>query len=295
MFVIVWIVGSIAVAIYAQRLHRSSFPWLILSLILSPLLAGLLLLASGPAPVEVISSNLMENVFEESHPDEEDSESSLLLEEGDWVSTATVNKLKMELRLNSHPSDYETCFKEIYQYRIEGNKVHVRLMHKESEDYIGIEEEVQDNVIMLSKIKERYDKSKFTLTPFQERIKNLKKEIQWHELKNLNTAFFIMKQHPNIIPNDELRRIIRTEIERIKFGSSQAFKDMIALEATILKENGFYTFKFPKKYTEEQKQVIEKIVNHTIDKYFITYYELQSSDKMIDELNLHLGLKVKVA
>lgn len=48
--VFAWIIISVAVAIYANRLNRSGFGWFFLSLIISPLLTGILLLASGPLP-----------------------------------------------------------------------------------------------------------------------------------------------------------------------------------------------------------------------------------------------------
>ena len=41
---------SVAVAIYAARLNRSFMGWFIWSIIISPFLAGILVLAYGPAP-----------------------------------------------------------------------------------------------------------------------------------------------------------------------------------------------------------------------------------------------------
>ena len=50
MYVFGWFILSVAVAIYADRLNRSFMGWFFWSIIISPFLAGILVLASGPAP-----------------------------------------------------------------------------------------------------------------------------------------------------------------------------------------------------------------------------------------------------
>jgi hypothetical protein len=52
-FFILWLVFAIAVGIAAgRRCHRSGIGWGLLAILISPLLAGLLLLLLGPLPVQ---------------------------------------------------------------------------------------------------------------------------------------------------------------------------------------------------------------------------------------------------
>lgn len=50
MIIVCWIVFSFAIAIFANRYGRSDVGYFLLSLVLSPLLTGILLLALGKTP-----------------------------------------------------------------------------------------------------------------------------------------------------------------------------------------------------------------------------------------------------
>lgn len=52
MWVIIWVVLSIAVAVGASNRGRSAFGWLLFSLLLSPLVSGIALLVVGDPPTE---------------------------------------------------------------------------------------------------------------------------------------------------------------------------------------------------------------------------------------------------
>jgi hypothetical protein len=53
-FLIVWLCGAVLVGILAAKRHRSVFGWVLFSLILSPLLGALFVLALGEAPSLVL-------------------------------------------------------------------------------------------------------------------------------------------------------------------------------------------------------------------------------------------------
>lgn len=62
--VFAWIIISVAVAIHANRLNRSWAGWFFLSILISPLLTIILLLASGPLP-KVEDGSIDSATFEE--------------------------------------------------------------------------------------------------------------------------------------------------------------------------------------------------------------------------------------
>ncbi|MBC7498693.1 hypothetical protein H7170_03565 [Candidatus Gracilibacteria bacterium] len=155
-------------------------------------------------------------------------ELSMVLEDSPegYFSEITLDISNKKYYLYSHSPDYQGVYNSVYEYKIEDNIIYQRLLESKIEHPGEEYYEVRDNVVMENDLHERSRSNEGPLQEFLisnniEIILNLKKRIQWHELNRIRayeTVYFIMSNHPEIFPKDELKRIIRTDIENVKSG-----------------------------------------------------------------------------
>jgi len=121
---------------------------------------------------------------------------------------------------------FDTCqSKSVYEYRLEGTDVLCRLIEDEGEDIdVPKHQDVHDGVVMESELRKRDAESRFHITDVEEKIADLKKEVEWHKMEPLafyGLKYFIISKK---LPQADARRYLRQELERLKTGEELFFK-----------------------------------------------------------------------
>lgn len=149
-----------------------------------------------------------------------DEENSIVVD--DKYDVTTYEILPEAKKFTIESSIKEDCFFNhlTYEYKISSAPVElqIRLLEKSSEPPPD-QYEVRDGVVLESEILK--DKSKGFLKMAQERISELKKEVEWNKVEilgNYEVNLYILSKHPEIISNEEYRKFLRKSIERIKAG-----------------------------------------------------------------------------
>jgi hypothetical protein len=162
---------------------------------------------------------------------EDDNE---FLVDDDGLSHATVDldtdidyrSRKNHFRLDSR---FDTASRDAeYEYKIDGTKVSVRLLHESLED-IGVPKvwEVRDGVLLEADFRERL-KTNMTFSGQEAReaeIADRKRALEWHEMLPTHfngLKYFILWKN---LPRDEGRRYLRQETERLKLGSDRYMEE----------------------------------------------------------------------
>lgn len=132
------------------------------------------------------------------------------------------NHFRLDSRLDIMSRDAE------YEYKIDGTRVSVRLLHESLED-IGLPKvwEVRDGVLLEAELRERL-KTNMTFSgqeAREEESADRKRALEWHEM--LTTYFnglkyFILWKN---LPRDEGRHYLRQEKERLKLGSNRFMEE----------------------------------------------------------------------
>jgi hypothetical protein len=148
-----------------------------------------------------------------------DDENSIVINDEHTTNTfeffPSEKKFKIDVSIND---DYHHNYSTI-EYKISDDPIDLKmrtieLFHR----FIGGEEySIKDGVVLESELK----KNKFN---DQERIDNLKKEVEWSEvsiLGNPEINLYILSKHPEIISKEDYRKFLRQSIERIKLGVSK--------------------------------------------------------------------------
>jgi len=112
---------------------------------------------------------------------------------------------------------YQT--KSLYEYRLEGTDVLCRLIENQYED-IGVpkQNDVRDGVVLESEIRKRDAGKRFRLGSIDDKIGDLKTDVQWHKMASLSwhgLKYFILSKK---LPQADARRYLREELERFKGG-----------------------------------------------------------------------------
>jgi len=159
-----------------------------------------------------------------------DSNEFLIENEDETFFTAELDiGLDYRSKPNYFRTDYrfDTCqTKCLYEYRLEQTDVLCRLIEHQYED-IGVPKhhDVRDGVIMESEIRKRDSESRFHITKVEDRIADLKADIEWHKMDSMSwhgLKYFIISKK---LPQPDARRYLRQELERLKAGEAAFFKE----------------------------------------------------------------------
>jgi len=100
-----------------------------------------------------------------------------------------------------------------------------RLIEDEGEDIdVPKHQDVHDGVVMESELRKRDAESRFHITDVEEKIADLKKDVEWHKMEPLafyGLKYFIISKK---LPQADARRYLRQELERLKTGEELFFK-----------------------------------------------------------------------
>src|SRR2546421_5235696 len=142
-------------------------------------------------------------------------------------------ELDVGLNYRSLPNHFRTDYrydtsrsKSLYEYRLEGTDVLIRLIEDWHED-IGVPKyhDVRDGVVLESELRKRDAERSFHITDVEAEIADLKKNAEWHKMDSLTfhgLKYFIISRK---LPQADARRYLRQELERLKIGTAALLKE----------------------------------------------------------------------
>jgi hypothetical protein len=179
----------------------------------------------------------------------------------------------------------DTCFsKSLYEYRIDGTEVFLRLIEDESED-MGREkqQDVRDGVVQESLIRERSANTKHYMRNPDEKIASLKQQVEWQRLESWGFRgfkyFLLLKK----IPKPEARRFLRQELERLKIGTVAFFKEATKYGLEKGDQLPYYSLRFAEGKPRPSDEEIKKLYD-TTESFGISQSEFEAGGKIIAQL-----------
>jgi hypothetical protein len=137
----------------------------------------------------------------------------------------TANRTKRRLIFSSHTDDWLGSFSSVYEYRLRGSMVEVRLIDDIAKWPGETTEAVRDGVVMEGVVRKVHG-----LYSSEDRLAKLKTDTEWHPLDG-RVRFYVLAQHPEEVSRPELRRAVREEIEGIRRNAERA--------CAVAREHGF--------------------------------------------------------
>ena len=242
-----------------------------------------------------LNENEVKELLKKISGEEEDLDNNtlILVNDEDWYRDIELYENK--IYCDSHPTDYQSSFNSIYEYKIEWIRVYQRLL-EEKVEHIGSGKhyDVKDWIVLESDMRERFKKDVYSIvgSSLDNRIKELKKECKWNEIMFYKTKAFILSRNPKIVSKQEFKRYIRWELERIKLWilKTEEFCKKHNVEFIYNDDYKSYYFKFlDKKITNKRLNDFEEAKIWFLKKIECTEYELNYYDDMVNTLNEYLS------
>lgn len=210
--------------------------------------------------------------------------------------TLYTAQLDIDLNFRKLPNHFRTDYgfdtytaESLYEYRVEGTDVLSRLMTAKSDDIDDQEHyDVRDGVVLESDmLKKAEGRTDYFRTSTEERIANLKKEVEWSKMTPMSwhgLKYFIISKK---LPTPDARRYLRQELERLKVGTAAFFKEAEKY-GLVRDENSLERLKVaeekPTPSAEEFRQL-----NESAEKFGITDLEFSWGKKLCGVLEKLLG------
>jgi hypothetical protein len=152
---------------------------------------------------------------------EDTAEEKLTVEvDVDFDRRTAVNHFRTDSRYLTHYSS------EDYEYRIDGNSVFCRLIEDRHEDAGDPEyQNARDGVVLESAIRERNKDKKWDWFDVNDEINPVKEAVEWHDMTPMfchGLKYFILAKK---LPPPDARRYLRQELERLRTGAAEFFKE----------------------------------------------------------------------
>jgi hypothetical protein len=246
-------------------------------------------LLGPPVPISTGSDGSSEDDADGDDPDE------LILDPGEWYSEIRLNRGQKRYHSYGHTPDCDGIFDSDYEYRIEGTKVFERLLEDQSDHYGIVEFAVKDNVVLEHEIRQHAGDSdgKLGIYNIEDRLKDLREAVQWHELGTCELKFFILSRHPELLPPVDARRLFRQELERLKVGVDALVKKATEAGAVLHEEkDGFYRLCVPNQAEGVSSEKLATVLSEdSLKSYGISFGEFGNSKGLILALQRLLGEK----
>ncbi len=143
-----------------------------------------------------------------------DEDNSIVID--DEFDTTDFSFYPEDKKFKVSQSIKDDCFynNQTFEYKISANPVEIYMRTLESSHEPPLEYSIKDGVVLESELKKKD-------LIFSDRIKNLKKEVEWSKaslLGNYEVNLYILSKHPEIISKEDYRRFLRQSVEKIKVG-----------------------------------------------------------------------------
>ena len=146
-----------------------------------------------------------------------DDENSIMIENDHTDDTFDFFPEEKKFKVSSSIKDDVFYNYSTVEYKISANPVELQMRTTELSHEPPKEWSIKDGVVLESELR----KNKFN---DQERIDNLKKEVEWTKvsiLGNPEVNLYILSKHPEIISKEDYRKFLRQSIERVRLGVSK--------------------------------------------------------------------------
>lgn len=219
-----------------------------------------------------------------------DSESStrLILENGDWYHAVEIVPNMQNLIYSSHPSDYDSIFHTVDEYKIEGDTVLSRTILASVETCGEVQFNIRDNVVLELDIRERHEKNIIKLHSTDEILDRYRKQVEWKPMFRHRIKYLVLSQHPELHSAQKVRKLARLELERIKLGRSRFTDAVQKAGAIIVKDETGSNFNYPDSCPPEVKAAIDQNFG-AIESFGITDYEMREFQRIAKDLADFLG------
>ena len=173
--------------------------------------------------------------------------------------------------------------KSLYEYRINGTEVFVRLIEDEDEDIGGPKRyDVRDGVVQESAIRERCENKSYYVRNPNEKIASLKQQVEWQKLDSWGFRGFKYFLLSKRLAKRDARRFFRQELERLKIGTAGFIRE--AEQYGIEKDdNALGRFRFTEGKPRPTEEEIKKLYAST-ESFGITQSEFESGNRIIAQL-----------
>jgi hypothetical protein len=203
----------------------------VLKVSLGLFLACVYLLARLKSKLKLSTITQTASAHENETPPEVEEDNTFLVDNEDPVRVTIELDVDLHWKpLTNHfrlGTRIDTCFrKSLYEYRIDGTEVFLRLIEDESED-LGRDkqQDVRDGVVQEAAIRERSENKPYYVRNPDELIANLNQEVEWQKLDSWGFRgfkFFLLSRK---LPERDARRFLRQELERLKKGAAGFFRE----------------------------------------------------------------------
>jgi hypothetical protein len=217
-------------------------------------------------------------------------------EKDEWYREIRLNRPIKNYIMYSRTPDYDAQFTDVNEYKFVGTNLLTRTIEDKSE-FPGDEHwDIKDNVVMELDVKTRMEKNRFdSQERIDEKISDLKKQVDWSECKINNIKYFIMFRHDDIFSNFDLKKFMRTELERIKYGYKKLEDEVKSLGGDIENKSiiegtkHFLHITCKENTSEENREILNSILQEDhICAFGISYYEFLEVNSLIKELENYL-------
>ena len=143
-----------------------------------------------------------------------DEDNSIVID--DEFDTTDFSFYPEDKKFKVSQSIKDDCFynNQTFEYKISANPVEIYMRTLESSHEPPLVYSIKDGVVLESELKKKD-------LIFSDRIKNLKKEVEWSKaslIGNYEVNLYILSKHPEIISKEDYRRFLRQSVEKIKVG-----------------------------------------------------------------------------
>ena len=228
-----------------------------------------------------------------------EADDTLVLEESEgWYREVEILPSEMKLKFYGHPPDYDSQFYSTYQYRINGTNIDQKLTEQHCE-HPGekCEYDVKDGVILESEIHLKDKENRFSFTKVEEKIAELKKDIEWHPIFSNKIKYFVLSKHSELLSRQEYKKYLRQEMERIKTGCGKILELGASHGAKLTRGEYGIEAHFSDKVSDNEKELFWKEV--LIDTAFvesgISRREFDDAPEIISYISELLGEKSTVS
>lgn len=213
--------------------------------------------------------------------DMNEDNNTLVLDSDDWYVELTLYKHKHLYEIYTHSPDYDFQSWSLNEYKFVGTDLLSRVIEDKAE-HMGVVEpeyDIKDNVVLESEIRARYNEHPY-IGSLDERIANLKKDVEWTAVKNNKVKYFIMSKHLELFPEFELRKYLRTELERINLGMQKLTKLLGDNGGRLTKMFGKFNSVEPLNENVDVERIQKIIEEENLRSIGLSWYEFENADEI---------------
>lgn len=182
------------------------------------------------------------------------------------------------------------------EYRIDGDgQVFMRTTDSRFEGYGEIEMKIQNGVVCEETVRNSY-KDGFMESSVEDRIAELHEETKWQFIGRTSVRWFVAGAHPEIVTPAELRRLMNSEIEKLRLAPKLANSYANQMRCDLVEAEFGYDFHRRNDNLRDNKIDLQGFSDEALRMACgATLLELNNSKKSIETLEKYLGVLQRAA